>query len=119
MMTLASCPRFQGKKVLIVESEFLLPIGIYRAMEKLGAQVIGPVGFPEDVLMLIKGNRPDVAIIDASLNGYDREAVLGLLNRMHVPFVQACRETSCRGDHGCFPLTDESDLTVLGEALFA
>lgn len=120
MTAAASCTRFRGKKVLVVESEFLLPISVYRAMEALGAEIIGPVAFPEDVLLLIKGNRPDIAIVDAALNGYDREAVLGLLRRMHVPLVQACRDASCRGDDGCLPLSDaETDLTVLGKAMFA
>jgi DNA-binding NarL/FixJ family response regulator len=120
MTAAVSCARFRDKKVLVVESEFLLPIGVYRSMEALCAEIIGPVAFPEDVLMLLKGNRPDVAIVDTALNGYHRAAVLGLLRRMHVPFVQACRDATCTADDGCFPLSDtQSDLTMLGEAMFA
>ncbi|RYE59078.1 MAG: hypothetical protein EOP18_00020 [Rhizobiaceae bacterium] len=83
-------------------------------METLGAEIIGPVAFPEDVLMLIRGDRPDVAIFDAALNEYDREAVFGLLHRTDVPFVRACRAMTFGGEEGCVPLTDtDGDLTVL------
>lgn len=120
-MMASCCAEFEGKKVLVIESEFLMPITVYRAMEQLGAEVIGPVGFPEDVLMLLAGNRPDGAIVDGRLEGDDREAVLCVLRRMHVPFVEACRRLSCvSGRDGCFRLSDaESDLRVLGQALFA
>lgn len=78
----------RGKKVLVVESESLLPMSAYRAMERLGIEIIGPVAFPEDVFLLIRGNRPLGAIVDAALNEYDRKAVLGMLHR-------TCPRRSC------------------------
>ena len=110
-----------GKKVLVVESGFLMPFTLYRALEELGAEVIGPVGFPEDVLLVLGGNRPDGAIVDGRLQNGDRETIHRVLHRMHVPFVEACRCLNCiSGQNGCFRLSDaESDLTVLGRALFA
>jgi len=118
MMTVASRRWLQGKKVLVVESEFLLPKGLYRSIETLGAEIIGPVAFANDVLMFVNGNRPDVAIVDARLSTYDREAVFGLFRRMRVPFLQACREAAGRRDDGYLPLPEaQADLTVLGEAL--
>ena len=120
MMT-ATSSELNGKKVLVVESEFLMPFTLYRAMEQLGAEVIGPVGFPEDVLLILGGGRPDGAIIDSRLGDGDRQAVHRVLRRMQVPFVEACRCLSCvSGEDGCFRLSDaESDLTALGKALFA
>lgn len=117
----AAISDLKGKKVLVVESEFLMPFTLYRAMEQLGAEVIGPVGCPEDVLLILRGNRPDGAIVDSRLQHGDREAIHRVLRRMHVPFVEACQGLNCvSGQDGCFRLSDaESDLTVLGQALFA
>lgn len=107
----------QGMKVLVVESEFLLSPSIYRDMEVLGAEIIGPVGFVEDVQLIVAGNRPDCAIVDGRLDGRDREAVLGLLRRMQVPFVEACgRSRSASAGEEFFPLADgRNDLAPLGQ----
>jgi hypothetical protein len=115
------CSGLAGKKVLVVESEFLLPVTLYRAMEQLGAEVIGPVGFPDDVLLILAGNRPDGAIVDGRIELGNREAIHRVLRRMHVPFVEASDYMHCVGGHeGCFRLSDaESELTVPGQALFA
>ena len=116
----ATSSELKGKKVLVVESGFLMPFTLYRAMEELGAEVIGPVGFPEDVLLVLGSTRPDGAIVDGRLERSDREAIHRVLQRMHVPFVEACRCLNCvGGQDGCFRLSDaESDVTVLGRALF-
>ena len=116
----ATSSELKGKKVLVVESGFLMPFTLYRAMEELGAEVIGPVGFPEDVLLVLGSTRPDGAIVDGRLEPSDREAIHRVLQRMHVPFVEACRCLNCvGGQDGCFRLSDaESDVTVLGRALF-
>jgi hypothetical protein len=119
-MMIAAGSELKGKKVLIVESRFPMPFTLYRAMEELGAEIIGPVGFPEDVLLVIAGNRPDGAIVDGQIERNKREAIYRVLRRRHVPFVEAspCL-TSISGHGGCFRLSDaEIELTVLGQALF-
>ena len=118
---IALCAELAGKTVLVVESEFLLPATLYRAMEQLGAEVIGPVGFPDDVLLILAGNRPDGAIVDGRIEPGNREAIHRVLRRMRVPFVEASKDMNgLNGQNGCFRLSDaESELTVLGRALFA
>lgn len=115
------CSGLAGKKVLVVESEFLLPVTLYRAMEQLGAEVIGPVGFPDDVLLILAGNRPDGAIVDGRIDLGNREAIHRVLRRMRVPFVEACQYMNCvHGHDGFYRLSDaEGELTVLGQELFA
>src|SRR4051812_32070632 len=81
-----SCVEFERKKVLVVESEFLMPFALYRAMEELGAQVIGPVGFPDDMALVLEGNCPDGVIVDSRLEATDRKVIHRMLRRMHVPF---------------------------------
>ena len=114
------CAELAGKKVLVVESEFLLPEALYRSIEQLGAEVIGPVGFPDDVLLIVAGNRPDSAIVDGRLDQDNREAIHRVLRRMRVPFVEASEFINgMNRGNGCFRLSDaESEVTVLGQALF-
>jgi hypothetical protein len=116
-----SCIEFKGKKVLVVESEFLMPFNLYRAIEELGAQLIGPVDFRDDLVLVLKGNCPDGVIVDNRLEASDIKVVRRILRRMHVPFVVACRRSGCvSGQNGCFRLSEvKGDLTVLGRALFA
>lgn len=116
-----SCVEFEGKKVLVVESEFLMPFALYQTMEELGAQVIGPVGFPDDMAMVLKGNCPDGVIVDGRLEASDRKVIHRMLRRMHVPFVVACRCPDCvSGQNGCLRLSEvKRELTILGQALFA
>jgi len=116
---ITSCAAFAGKKVLLVESEFLLPATLYRAMEQLGAEVIGPVVFVDDVLLVLVGNCPDGAIVDSRLDRANRETIFRFLRRMHVPFIEAYGGLD-GGEDGCFrPPDAKSDLTILGRALFA
>jgi hypothetical protein len=110
---------FGGKKVLVVESEFLLPAALYQAIEQFGGEVIGPVVFADDVLLVLVGNRPDGAIVDSRLEPANREAIHQFLRRMHVPVVEACGGLD-GGEDACFRLPDaKHDLTILDRAFFA
>jgi hypothetical protein len=110
----------QGKKILVVESEFLVPFTLYRAMEELGAEVFGPVAFADDVALLVGHNHIDGAILDSRMSVADRAAVHHVLGRLRVPFVEACGCMSCiSGKDGCYRMSDaEIDLVIVGRALF-
>lgn len=109
-----------GKRVLVVESDLLVPFTLYNAMEKFGAEVVGPVAFPEDVALLLGDSHVDGAIVDSRMHDGEREAVHRVLRRLHVPFVEACGCLSCiSGRNGCYRLSDaEEDLVALERALF-
>jgi hypothetical protein len=111
---------FHGKRVLIVERELLVSFALYRAMERLGAEIVGPVVFPEDVSLLLAGCRLDGAILDSRTGADDRKAVLRALRHRHVPFVDACGCMSCvSGLDGWYRLSEaEEDLVVVARALF-
>lgn len=112
---------FQGKRILVVETEVLLPFTLYRVLEEFGAEVIGPVTFPADVTLLLEGRHLDGAILDSRMETDDRNAVLRALRQRHVPFVEACGCMNCvSGFDGCYRLTETGDdLLVVGRALFA
>lgn len=120
MSGVMACSDLRGRRVLVVESEMLVPFTIYRAMERLGAEVVGPVGFPDDVLMLAGSGQLDGAILDSRMRPEERAAVHHVLDRLHVPYVEACGCMNCMsGINGCYRLSDaEDDLALLGRALF-
>lgn len=111
---------FQGKRVLVVESEILVPFTLYRAMEELGAEVVGPVAFADEVALLASHNQIDGAILDSRMCAADRATVHRVLERLRVPFVEACGCMSCiSGKDGCYRMSDaELDLVIVGRALF-
>lgn len=86
-----------GKKVLVVESEFLLPLNLYQEMEKAAAEIIGPVGFVDDVSMLVQDVRPDAAIVDRRLEFFEHEAVCRVLFGAGVPILKEFRPRSIAG----------------------
>jgi len=110
----------KGKRILVVESELLVPFTLYRAMENFAAEVVGPVAFPDDVSLLIGDTRVDGAILDSRMDGGSRDAVHRVLRQFHVPFVEACGCLNCiSGKEGCYRLSDaEDDLLIVGRALF-
>jgi CheY-like chemotaxis protein len=111
---------FQGKRILVVEKDLLVPFRLYRLLEQFGAEVIGPVTFPEDVTLLLADRHLDGAILDSHMEADDRTAVLRALRHRHVPFVEACSCMNCvSGFDGCYRLTETGeDLIIVGRALF-
>jgi CheY-like chemotaxis protein len=60
----------RGKRVLVVEDEYLLADDLREALEREGAEVLGPVPDTDGAYALIgTGERVDVAVLDINLNG--------------------------------------------------
>lgn len=81
---------FQGKRVLVVESDALMPVSFYRAMESLGADIVGPVAFPDDVSLLAGSTRLDGALVDRRIGDDERNSIHRVLRSRYVPFVEVC-----------------------------
>lgn len=121
MSAASACREFRGKRVLVFEDDALMSFTLYRAIERLGAEVVGPVAFLDDALMLAEGPRVDAAILDRRLCPEERLALARELARLRVPFVEACGDPSCSSAGvTCHRLSEAtSDLSRLGRALFA
>ena len=80
-----------GKRILVVEDQYLLAADLKRTLERCGATVIGPVPTAERAVALIPGALPlDGAILDVNLEaGGSGYPVADLLRDLHVPFVFA------------------------------
>ncbi len=81
--------RFVGKRVLVVEDEFLLAEETRLKLEEMGATVVGPTARVEHAISLIARQAIDAAILDIQLDGNDVFPVAESLKQRGIPFVFA------------------------------
>jgi CheY-like chemotaxis protein len=80
-----------GKRLLVVEDEYLIAADLAATLEEAGAEVVGPAGTVTDALELIQslGERLDAAILDVNLQGERVYPVADALAARGVPYVLA------------------------------
>jgi CheY-like chemotaxis protein len=85
-----ACSSLRGRRVLVVEDEYLIAVALSDHLQAIGSTVIGPVPSVEQALQLIETNRKiDVAILDANLGGVRAYPIADLLQARNIPFVFA------------------------------
>src|SRR3954470_681835 len=79
----------KGRRLLIVEDDYLIAADLASSLEELGAEVIGPAGTVEDALELVQrsGETLDGAVLDINLREQRVYPVATALARHGVPFV--------------------------------
>ncbi|MCZ0961066.1 response regulator [Paracoccus benzoatiresistens] len=81
---------FRGRRVLVVEDEYMLAEDLRDQLEREGAEVLGPVPTVAEALELLRRERaPDMAILDINLQGEMAWPIADLLREMGIPFVFA------------------------------
>jgi CheY-like chemotaxis protein len=76
-----------GKRILVVEDEFLIALDIAGALEQGGLEVIGPLGSVRDALQALEREIVDGALLDANLGGEPVGKVADALLTRRVPFA--------------------------------
>lgn len=77
-----------GRRILVVEDEYLLADDLRQTLESLGIEVVGPVATVAQALELLESEEaPDGAMLDVNLQGDAVFPVLDLLRERAVPFV--------------------------------
>jgi len=79
----------QGRRVLIVEDDFLVTQLLKEVIEDEGGAVVGPYGWVTDALDLI-ARQPDAfdcAVVDVNLHGTKSYAVADALDALGVSFI--------------------------------
>ena len=66
---MAGEPTLSGKRVLIVEDEFLIADDLSRALRTVGGEPVGPVPTIEQAEDVIRQRPVDAAIVDLNLRG--------------------------------------------------
>ncbi|CAN7692815.1 response regulator [Rhizobium sp. LjRoot98] len=80
----------EGRRILVVEDEYILASELCDELEREGAIVVGPVGQLEKAIELIEAtDRIDYAILDVNLGNEPVFPVADLLAKRKVPFVFA------------------------------
>jgi DNA-binding response OmpR family regulator len=78
-----------GKRVLVVEDEYLIASMLEYALEDEQAEVVGPAATNEAGLDLIEREHIDAAVIDLNLRGTRNDALASELRRRQIPFLIA------------------------------
>ncbi|HEY8613032.1 MAG TPA: response regulator [Roseomonas sp.] len=91
--------RLKGRRILVVEDEYMIADDLRRALEEESGEVIGPVPKVADALKLLAAEEaPDGAVLDVNLGGEMVFALADLLRERGVPFVFLTGY-----DHGVLP----------------
>ncbi len=78
-----------GKRIVVVEDDFLLATDICRELRDLGATVLGPAPTPFYATQLIGRRKIDAAVLDIRLHGTNVFGVADLLQNQGVPILFA------------------------------
>lgn len=76
-----------GKRILVIEDEFLVGLEIHSVLTEAGFGVVGPAATVPDALRHISQADFDAALVDANLGGYSVEGVTAALANRGTPFV--------------------------------
>lgn len=76
-----------GKRIMIVEDEFLVAMEFESELMDQGCVVIGPAGRSEPALALLDDQTPDAVLLDLNLDGETPIALAEALSRRRVPFI--------------------------------
>ena len=79
----------QGRsRVLVVEDEYFIADDLAKALERHGAEVLGPMPRVRDALACVEGpHPPDLAVLDINLGSETAYIVAAALRRRGTPFV--------------------------------
>ncbi len=78
-----------GKRVLVVEDEFLISLVACDLLEDMGAIPVGPAASVAQGLVLVDEGGLDAAVLDVNLGGQQSEPLARLLSERGVPILIA------------------------------
>ena len=80
--------RFEGRRILVIEDDFVISLDFAERLKELGVDVIGPVGNIDDALDLVAETTViDGAVLDLNLGGEMSYPVADALAERNIPFV--------------------------------
>ena len=81
--------RLAGRRILVVEDEFLIALDIEDALAALGCVVVGPAGKLTEALELANKSEIDAAILDVTIRDDKVFPVADKLLERGIPFIFA------------------------------
>jgi DNA-binding NtrC family response regulator len=76
-----------GRRVLVVEDEFLLAMELEGLLSRRGCEVLGPAATVRQALAVVQAQEPEVAVLDVNLKGERVTPVAAALQDRGVPYV--------------------------------
>jgi DNA-binding response OmpR family regulator len=112
----------RGRRILIVEDDYLIAMAIADLLEDAGAEVIGPIAQLDQALAFVEDNAKafDAAVLDVDLRGRKSYPIADVLAAREVRFVFSTGYGAEAIDHPYrgYPRCDKPiDATVLVAAL--
>jgi CheY-like chemotaxis protein len=77
----------KGRRILIVEDEYLLAMDLAERFEDLGVEVVGPAATVRDAIALLGAEEVEGAVLDINIRGERVYPVADILTQKNVPFV--------------------------------
>jgi CheY-like chemotaxis protein len=103
---------FSGRRILVVEDEYLIAMLLEDMLVELGCVVAGSAATKAEAFALIGTTHFDAAVLDVSIDGSDSFDIALTLRDRNIPFVFAT-------GHGSSRITPElSDYPVLQKPYF-
>ena len=78
-----------GRRVLVLEDEFLIAADLVQMLEEIGHRVVGPAARLDAALDLVAAEPIDVAILDLNIGGQRSDPVAAALAARGIPFIFA------------------------------
>jgi len=80
-----------GRRIMVVEDDYLVALGLSTVLEEAGAHVVGPVASAQEAVALLEEGREivDAAVLDVDLNGEKSYPVADALALRDIRFVFA------------------------------
>jgi DNA-binding response OmpR family regulator len=78
---------FVGRRVLVVEDEFLVSLATTDFLESIGCEIVGPAARPAEAIELVQSELLDAAVLDIDVAGEMIWPVAAELQHRGVPFL--------------------------------
>ena len=81
----------QGRRILVVDDDYLVALVVIDLLEEVGAEVLGPLGQVVEAIAFIEANSEaiDGVVLDVNLNGAKSYPVADILVAHKIGFVFA------------------------------
>ena len=77
----------EGRRILVVEDDYMIAQDVAERLEREGAEVIGPVPSVAASLRLIEKSGVDVAVLDVNLGSENSFPIAQVLRDKDIPFL--------------------------------